>query len=250
MTKQQIIFTLLFVTLPLSVGAYVASSTNYQIELDSINFAGGLSTSTNYQLEDTAGEVGTGQPSSTNYLLYAGYQQMSGTASTTIEITSPADVGLQPNIPQTGGGTANGSATWNVITNSPTGYNVTIQAASSPALTSSASSFSDYSPAGAVPDLTFTVASNASAFGFSPEGNGVVSRFLDNGSVCGTGSGNTADACWDGLSTSAVTIVQAASGNSPSGTDTTVKFRAMAGASKTQPSGSYTAVITVTANAL
>ena len=230
--------------------AYVASSTNYQIEIDSINFAGGLSTSTNYKMEDTAGESGTGIISSSSYTLSAGYQQMSGAGATTLTISAPSDVNLSPNIPSGTNATAEGTASWTVTTNNSAGYSLTIAAASSPALASASASFADYVPAGSNPDFTLNVNSNESVFAFTPEGSDVYSRFLDNGSICATGSGNTAGACWDGLSTSAKTIAQATSANTPSGTVTNVRFRAAVGSSKTQPSGSYSASVTVTATSL
>ena len=58
-----------------TASAYIASSTNYRLERDSINFSGTRSTSSNYLAEDTLGEVGTGRGTSTNYRVEAGYQQ-------------------------------------------------------------------------------------------------------------------------------------------------------------------------------
>lgn len=57
-------------------GVSAMSSTNYQINFDSINSGGtDFSSSTNYQMNDTLGEQGTGYTSSSNYLLHAGYRQ-------------------------------------------------------------------------------------------------------------------------------------------------------------------------------
>lgn len=241
---------LIIVLGPASAWAYVASSTNYRIERDSLNVGGLLATSTNYRIEDTVGETGTGIGTSTTYNLYAGYQQFETAAATTLTITAPTDVTLSPAISDTDGGTANGSAAWTVTTNNVTGYSLTIKADSSPALASSGSSFADYSPAGANPDFAFSVGANESVFAFSPEGDHIVSTFKDDGSTCNTGATDTADACWDGLSTTAATIAQSGSANSPAGTETTVKFRAAAGASKSQSSGAYQATVTLTATVL
>lgn len=248
MTK--LLISLLIVVLgPASAAAYVASSTNYRLERDSLNVGGLLATSTNYRIEDTAGEVGTGLGTSTTYNLYAGYQQFDVTAST-LTISAPADVTLSPAISDTDGGTADGSATWTVITDNAAGYSLTIKASVSPALVSGGDSFADYSPVGAAPDFIFGVDASESAFAYSPEGTDLADNFKDDGLACNTGSSDTADACWDGLSTGATMIAQAGSSNDPVGTETTVKFRAAAGASKSQPGGSYQAVITVTATAL
>jgi len=231
-----------------SVSAYVAASDNYRLELDSVNFGGLRSTSVNYQLEDTAGESGTGILTSTNYVLYAGYQQMSSVGS--ITISAPSDVTLLPAIPETGGGTANGSASWTVTTNNPAGYSLAVAAATTPALKSGSNSFDDYLPAGSEPDFTFSVGSTEAVFAFSPEGSHLISRFQDDGAACAITSGDTSEACWDGLSTTPATIAQSNIANAPGGTITTLRLRAAAGESRTQPSGNYTASLTLTATAL
>jgi len=227
--------------------AYVASSTNYLIQFDSLNTSGVLSTSTNYRTEDTAGELGTGVATSTSFILRAGYQQMN---EVYLAITAPADVTLSPSIPGVSGGTANGSAVWTVATDNAAGYQATIKAGAAPALFSATASFADYTPTGAPPDFTFSVAAADSEFGFTPEGNDIVARFKDNGSACNTGSGDISDRCWDALSTGGQTISQSAASNHPSGVATTVKFRAESGASHLQENGVYTATVTVTAVSL
>mgnify|MGYP001604268538 FL=1 len=56
---SQFIFSLLILGLAWPALAYVASSTNYRLQADSLNFAGNLSTSSSYNLQDTGGELGT-----------------------------------------------------------------------------------------------------------------------------------------------------------------------------------------------
>ncbi len=52
------------------------SSTNYEIDWDSMNIGGeDTSSSTNYQIRDTLGEIGTGVSSSASYEVRAGYRQ-------------------------------------------------------------------------------------------------------------------------------------------------------------------------------
>ena len=165
-------------------------------------------------------------------------------------ISAPANVTLSPNISDTTGGTSNGTANWTVTTNNAAGYTLTIAAAASPALVSGGYNFADYSPAGADPDFAFTVGATQSFFGFSPEGDDLVANFKDDGLACNTGAGDTGSACWDGLSTTPATIAQSAAANNPAGTVTTVRFRAAAGASKSQPSGAYSATITLTATVI
>jgi hypothetical protein len=154
---------------------------------------------------------------------------------------------MSPSIAGVTGGTSNGSTVVTVTTDSPSGYSLFIKASSSPALISGANSFADYTPAGD-PDFTFSILASASEFAFSPEGTHIVQKYKDDTvSLCNTGSSDTPNACWDALSTSNQTISQSTSGNHPSGTATTLKFRAQSGSSHIQPPGEYTATTTVTA---
>lgn len=224
--------------------AQVASSTNYRIQTDSINVGGGLSTSTSYRVEDTLGEGGTGTSSSAIYNIKAGYQLMQ---ESYIAISIPGNVTITPEIPTTGGGTANGSAAWTVTTDNLGGYSMNISASSSPALQSGSNNFANYTPAGLDPDFTFSVGASVAEFGFSPEGDGLVQKYKDDGaSTCNTGSSDTASACWMPITTSAETVVRRTSPNNPSGTATTIRFRAASGATNTQPTGTYSATMTLT----
>jgi len=238
-----LIFFLLIFGAYSAADAYVASSTNYRIQSDSINVGGILSTSTNYRIEDTAGEAGTGLATGTTYKLFGGYQEMH---EIYISISSPSDVSMSPSI--TGGDrTSNGSVSWLVTTDSESGYTFAIKAGSAPALSSSASSFSDYSPQSGNPDFTWSVTGNNSEFGFTPSGSHITSTYKDDGSSCGGGSQDTSSACWDGFSTSNKTIASLSSGNHPNGTATTISLRAEIGPASSQPVGSYSASITATA---
>jgi hypothetical protein len=228
---------------PLSL-AQVATSTNYRIQSDSINFGGGLSTSTNYQQESTFGEVGTGVSTSTNYQNNAGYQQMQ---EVFISMSVPSDVTLSPNLAGITGGTSNGSTTVTVTTDSPAGYSLSIEAENSPAMQKNGSvTIADYNQ-GAEADFTFGLVTGQAQFGFSPSSVNVVSAFKDNGSLCNTGSGDTLLACWAGLTTSPVIISQGAAANHPNGATTTVYFRVGIGSDAGVESGLYTATTTLTA---
>ena len=245
MKKIAIVIAILGFAQPLF--AVVMSSTNYSIQADSANFGGGLSNSTNYTQESTFGGIATGPSGSTNYNIKAGYQQMNVVY---IAIATVANVTLSPSIDGTVGGTANGSTTVTVTTDSSAGYQLYIKASSSPALVSGANSFADYTPAGANPDFTFSIAASASEFAFSPEGSHITSEYKDNGTSCNTGVLDTNDSCWSPLTTTNELIASSASGNHPAGTATVVEFRASSGASNTQVAGAYTATTTVTATAL
>jgi len=229
-----------------SVSAYVISSENYRIQSDSIN-VGGLDDqeSANYMLKDTIGEDSSGESASASYNLKAGYRQMD---ETFFSISSPSDVTMSPSIGGVTGGTGNGQAIWTVTTDNPAGYVLSIKASTDPALKSGSYSFADYTPSGGTtPDYNWSIISADSEFGFTPEGSDIVQKFKDNSSACNTGSNDTSDKCWYDLSTSDEDISNSSSANHPSGTATTVKFRAQSGSSHLQAEGSYTATVTVTA---
>jgi len=223
--------------------AAARNSSNYSIQSDSINFSGGFSTSASFEQESTLGEVATGPSSSSSFNIKAGYQQMQ---TVYLAITTAANVTLSPSINGTIAGTANGSTSVTATTDNVAGYELYIKASSSPALISGSNSFADYTPSGANPDFTFSVGATASEFGFTPEGADVVQKYLDDGVSCNTGAGDTADSCWSGLSTTNDLIVQKLTANQPSGTPTTLKFRAENGSSNLQSAGNYTATATVT----
>ncbi len=237
------LFTLLLGAVPGAILAQVMQSPTYKIQSDSINAGGADSTSSLYKLGDTLGEVGTGDSNSSNYFLHAGFWQMQGSY---ISITSPSDLALT-HIGGINGEGSEGTMSWVVTTDNTAGYSMSIETTTVPALKSALDSFADYTPAGADPDYNFSILPTTSAFGFSPEGTDVNSRFKDNGSACNTGSGETTGKCWDGLSLSVKTIAGSTGSNHPSGTTTSVRFRAESGASHIQTSGAYQASIVVTA---
>lgn len=224
--------------------AQVMSSSNYQIESDSVNIGGGYSSSTNYQSRSTVGEIGTGRSSSASYSLRAGYQQMN---EVYIAMTGANSVALAPSIPGVTGGISNGQTSVKVTTDSLAGYQLSIRSDQSPAMRSGSNTIADYVPAGSDPDFTFTTTAADAHLGFTPEGNDIVSRFRDNGSSCNTGSLDTTDACWDGLSTSNTVIAEATGSNHPDGASTTIRFRVGVGSAVIQPPGLYVATTTVTA---
>lgn len=233
-------------------------------EISSNNLIGhwNLNEGSGTSANDSSGNANTGTmanavyssdtPAATCKIGSIGYRQSdpSGTGTTYITVSAPADVTLSPAIGGLSGGVGDGNAVWKVTTNSSSGYQLDIKASSSPALAVSPYSFADYVPSTANPDYNWSVSSSASEFGYTVEGTHTASKFLDNGSACATGSGNVADRCWLGFSTTDQTIATSAAANEPSGTDTTVKFRAEAGNQRMQEDGNYTATVVVTAVSL
>ena len=241
-----IFFSLLFLSPVGILFAQVMQSTTYKITSDTVN-VGGLNSSgsANYNMGDTLGESGTGDSNSANYYMHAGFWQMQ---ESYISISSPADLALT-HIGGINGEYSEGVLSWLVTTDNTAGYSMSIQTATTPALirTLGGDSFGDYTPAGSDPDYTFSISPTTSAFGFSPEGTDTNARFLDNGSACNTGSSETTDKCWDGLSLSSKIIATRTSSNQPGGSTVNVRFRAESGSSHIQTSGAYSASITVTA---
>ena len=225
--------------------AQVMQSASYKIESDSVNFGGGFSSSTNYVLESTAGEIATGESGSASFNLKAGYQQMT---TTFLSMTTPSDVSMSPNIPGISGGTANGSTTVTITTDSSAGYTLTLHASQSPAMQKGGDSIADY--VAGTPSFSFAVGVSDAYFGYSPEGADIATAFKDDTGVCGGGSFDTSLACWDGLSTSPEEIARRTSANTPNGSTTTVNFRVGVGSSVVQTAGVYTATTTLTALAL
>lgn len=242
-----IFFIVGILIVPMLVDGQIRSSTNYKIERDTVNIGGGFGTSTNYSLESTVGEIATGRSTSTNYLLDAGYQQLG--EEEYISISSPTDINMDP-INGLIGGVSTSSVSWTVTTNSGAGYTASVKAGTAPALASPLDAFADYVPVTSDPDYVWSIVTSAAEFGYSVLGTDTVQRFKDDGVDCNAGTGNVAERCWDGFSTSNETIAQRASSNDPSGTLTTLELRAEAGADRLLTADDYTATITVTAVAL
>lgn len=226
----------------------VMESSNWKISQDSINFGGGWSASDNYTMEDTYGEIATGWSYSDDYSLHAGYQQMD--VETYISLTMATATTMLPSIPGLTGGTATGLTKAMVKTNNVVGYTLEINASTTPAMQKADLSkyFADYTPAGANPDFNWQILSNTSEFGFSPKGDDVVQKYLDNGSSeCNEpGGSNTPDKCWDKFTVTAKVLSMSSSANEV-GATTTVNLKAESGNQNVQVSGMYYANLTVTA---
>ncbi len=234
----------LVIVLGFKVSFAQMESTNYIISQDSINVGGELSSSTNYKLEDTAGEIATGDISSSNYELRAGYQQFDNYV---LELASPGNINM-PNLSGISADESDQSATWTVNTNEPNGYELKVRSSSAPSMQGAESNLDDYSPVGANPDFTFSIPTTSAEFGFSPTGADITSRYLDNGSVCNSGSSDASLACWDGFSTSDRTIATRAT--SASYVDTTLQLRAANGSDNLIIPDNFQATLTVTLLAL
>ena len=240
---QSLFLTVLMLCI-LNVGfAQSRSSSNYQIQSDSINIGGGYSSSTNYQQESTVGELATGRATSTSYSLRAGYQQMQ---EIFLSLGGAADLTMDTALGGLTGGTSNASGTYAVTTDNPAGYQLTVEAQNAPAMQKGADSIADYNDGG-VADTTFTVGSTEALFGYTVDGVDTSQYFLDSAGTCGIGSTDSSFACWTGLGTTPHTVAQSASANQPAGATTTVHFRVGIGGNAQVIAGEYVATTTITA---
>jgi hypothetical protein len=129
----------------------------------------------------------------------------------------------------TGTGTVSGSTTWNVKTNSTTGWTLTV-AADGP-LTTGSDSFPNYP---ATTPEAWTVGATESAFGFTASGTYANAAFA--GGYRGFVGTSAVEIASDDTTTGATT-----------GADTTVTFQATVGSDSVQEAGSYSTTITATA---
>lgn len=219
-------------------------SENYKIIKDSISVGGADSgASANYSVKNTAGEVIAGNATSSSYQLRAGFRISDAYG---LSISTPDDVAM--------GGcrqglscVSNGTVSWTVTTVNPSGYTLSVSAATSPALKSGSNYFSDYGSGASF----WSVDSKASAFGFAVGATGetdIVSAFKDNGTACGAGS--NVGSCYRGFDGATSIQVINRSSAAASGNTTTVKLKAEVGSNYGQALGAYTATITATAAAL
>ncbi len=236
----------------LTTFAFVATSTNYRLQSDSLNTGGDLSTSTNYVIKDTIGEMATGVSTSTVYKMSAGFQQM---GEVSLSITPPSDVDMtELSLVQH---TAVGSTTWTVITDNVAGYSSSVYtevsdlcsdrdgqgAIDSLCDTNTGESFSDVS----VSKQLWGV-SNDYSFGYSAYGNDVDGHGPDTSCVHPVGVNvPSGGLLWQGFhATTTFEIASSTTRTSISGTDTVLCLAAEQ-ESVLAPSGDYSVTIMITA---
>ncbi|HLD19835.1 MAG TPA: hypothetical protein VJB93_01105 [Patescibacteria group bacterium] len=239
----------------LSASAQMESA-SYKIQSDALSANGDIITSAGYKLNFTTGEIATGKGSGSSYNIHAGYQRMQ---PGTITLSAPADVTFSAGLGGVTGGQREDTIVWTVTTDAAAGYELYVKASTNPALQCASGGCSvggdtiaNYTEASAgVPDYTWSIATTAAEFGFTPEGTHVFSKYLDNGSsACNTGSSETSSRCWYGFTTSNEKVASSAVPNHPTGTDTTVRLRVESGTAHITQGGNYQATITATATAL
>lgn len=167
------------------------------------------------------------------------------TVTSGITITSPADCALTPNI-SVSANSAICSSTWNVKTNSGTGYTLAVKAQASPALVSGGNSFADYTPAVAATPEIWSVPSGSKEFGYSVFGTDSSTATWGTSASCGAAGVPAGAQKYRDTTTSDVTVATRATVTPVAGIDTT-----FCGAAEQDgiyaAAGSYQATITATA---
>jgi len=220
------------------------SSTNYQINPDSINFMGiGDASSTNYRLGDTGGEIATGLSTNTNYKDEAGFWHMA--MDYHISISSPADVVMGAISGYGQSALATNYATWNIKTDNPAGYSLTWRAGTETMTNATADTMGAYTPTLANTPETWSVASTDSEWG------GHLGK--DSTSV-DTATWGTLDSYaggkWLNVATSDFQIASRIDRTSATGDNEIIFFGSEVGSNKHQPTGTYTVNVTITTTTL
>lgn len=154
------------------------------------------------------------------------------TVAATISLNAPADVSMGT---ITGTGSVTGNTTWTVTTNNSAGWKLEVATNQANTMHSGSDVFTDYTEAVEGTPETWSMAASASEFGFGATGTYIETKF---GADKYMGFNNT-------------TKEQIShSGAETAGDDTVVIFKAEVGASKLQPTGSYSATVTATATTL
>jgi hypothetical protein len=172
--------------------------------------------------------------------------------------TAPNDVVMSPSIQGITGGTAYGTSTVAITTNSPAGYTMTIAFSTTTAMQGEniTSDISNYTPtASGTPDFNFSVPAGSAEFGYTIDSvttpGDIHARFKDSGAACNTGSGTLVGKCWYGNAnaTSPVTLISRTSATPGTGATSTIVFRVGVGATPVPAlqTGFYTATATLTA---
>lgn len=172
-----------------------------------------------------------------------------------INISAPGNVTMTPTIPGMSGNyqnPASGSATFTVLTNESSGFDMKIYASQANALYLDGSYFfTDYAPTlTGTPDYTWrSPASTAAWFGYSVTAGTAADtdqKYMYSGSACGVGSSNAGTNCWMGMTTTPGNrIIHRTTNTTSSGETEIVNFRAESNA-KFLKEGTYSASVTAT----
>jgi len=169
-------------------------------------------------------------------------------------LVQPSNVTMVGTIAGLTGGYATGTTVVSVNTNNLTGYNMTLVFSSSTAMRATSSAFiNNYSPAVInVPDYNWedNTSGQAAEFGYTVRASTtgeVDPSFMNNSTLCNTGSTESNDKCWLNPSTTPEMIINSTASNGSSTTTLKFKVAVPSNPSPALPSGFYIATGTLTA---
>ena len=233
----------------ISACAYVANSSNYQVQSDSLNTGGGNASSASYGIESSVGEISTGESESTSYVMDSGYQQ---THEVYLSMTAPSDITMTAlSLTQS---SAVGDTTWTVITDNVAGYSTTVKAETSDACSDSdgqgfVDALCDIDTGESFKDILLNkhlwAVSSEYAFGWSAVGSDVSGHGTDSNCIATTDVPSDS-LLWQGFAGSnTYQIASSTSRTSTEGVETTL---CVATEQETvfAPSGTYQATTTIT----
>jgi hypothetical protein len=172
------------------------------------------------------------------------------TVTTEISLSAPASFSLLPVITLTNS-SSSATGTWNVKTNSPAGYILTLQTNVINALQgNNTAAFTDCPTT--TPSLWSAVCASSSnyIFGFSVYGTDVSTATWGVGSDCGSGGNPSSALRYRGFTgTTSIQVASRSQETIASGIDTKMCLAAAQGVDKLAPDGTYQAVIVGTATA-
>ncbi len=239
----------MLICVSITASAYVATSTNYHLQSDSLNTGGLISTSTNYKIEDSIGEVGTGTSTSTVYKMQAGYQQMQ---EVFLSISSANDISMTAlSLTQK---SSVGDTSWTINTDNIAGYSAVVFATVSDVCLDrdgegATDALCDITTSESFADISVSKhlwnVSNEYAFGWSAYGDDVSGHGVDTDCVA-IANVPSDTLLWQGFhSTTAYQIASSTMRTSPSGSSITMCV-ATEQDTVFAPSGTYTATTTIT----
>jgi hypothetical protein len=173
------------------------------------------------------------------------------TVDSSISITSPADATMSPNI-DVSNNSSIASTAWNVKTNDPDGYTLSIKNASTaPALKnlSGGANFADYTEAVPGTPETWSVDSGTFQFGYSAYGTDVNTTTYGTGASCGSSGTPLVTLKYRHASTTNVVAATRSATTTTTGVDTNVCWAAGQNG-VFAPAGTYQATITATATVI
>lgn len=216
-------------------------SSEYRIKPDVLNSGGqDVSTSSEYFLSDSLGEPIVGHGDSAEYMLDSGYRQPSGADFLSMSCASSATIGTV-----VGTGQKTGSGVCVIGTDGASGYSLSWAILSGSGGMNTGSLISQFNDT--IPPMSPAIANTPEAWSVAATdaawGARLASASTDSAAEWGT---DGLSEQWLNVSATHRTIITRSTPTSNEGSTEVLQFRSEVGSLKTQPLGTYQAVITLT----